>query len=135
MITKERLEETIRGVIREFKRTKRIPDPTADELAAALEAGVDDLFDQESTFSYRDVGDSAHYVDELRDGAQLESAEEFLREIRAWQETSSLWTPHCKKLETSSSELNRAPVALKLSPHRRLTRFRRLFSAGISLMD
>lgn len=24
MITKERLEETIRGVIREFKRTKRI---------------------------------------------------------------------------------------------------------------
>ena len=48
MITKERLEERIRGVIREFKRTKRIPDPTADELTAALEAQVDDLFDQEA---------------------------------------------------------------------------------------
>lgn len=48
MITKEQLEETIRGVIREFKRTKRILDPTADELAAALEACVDDLFDQEA---------------------------------------------------------------------------------------
>lgn len=36
MITKERLEEAIRGVIREFKRSKRIPDPAADELTAAL---------------------------------------------------------------------------------------------------
>ena len=49
MITKEQLEETIRGVIREFKRSKRILDPTADELTAALEARVDHLFDQEST--------------------------------------------------------------------------------------
>jgi hypothetical protein len=90
MITKERLEETIRGVIREFKRTKRIPDPTADELTAALEAQVDELFDREATFSYREVGDSARYVDDLRDEAQSESAEGFLREIRAWQETGSL---------------------------------------------
>lgn len=89
MITKERLEETIRGVIREFKRTKRIPDPTADELAAALEARVDDLFDQETTFSYRDVEDSASYVENLRDKSQLQSAESFLREIVAWQETRS----------------------------------------------
>ena len=89
MITKERLEETIRGVIREFKRTKRIPDPTADELNAALEARVDDLFDEETTFSYREVVDSARYVEEVRDKAQLESAEAFLREIKAWQEMGS----------------------------------------------
>ena len=89
MITKERLEETIRGVIREFKRTKRIPDPAADELSAALEARVDDLFDQEAAFSYREVSDSARYVGDLRDHAQSKSAEEFLREIRAWQETGS----------------------------------------------
>jgi hypothetical protein len=49
MITKEQLEETIRGVIREFKRSKRISDPTADELSAALGARVDDLFDQKAT--------------------------------------------------------------------------------------
>ena len=89
MITKERLEETIRGVIREFKRTKRIPDPAADELTAALEAGVDDLFDQEATFTYREVEDSATYVDDLRNQAQMDSAEGFLREIMAWQQTHS----------------------------------------------
>jgi hypothetical protein len=89
MITKERLEETIRGVIREFKRTKRIPDPAADELTAALEAGVDDLFDQEATFTYREVKDSATYIDDLRNEAQMESAEGFLREIMAWQQTHS----------------------------------------------
>lgn len=49
MITKEQLEETIRGVMREFKRSKRISDPAADELTAALEARVDDLFDQVAT--------------------------------------------------------------------------------------
>lgn len=89
MITKERLEETIRGVIGEFKRTNRIPEPTANELTAALEAQVDDLFDQEATFSYREVADSARYVEDLRDVAQSDSAEGFLREIRAWQETGS----------------------------------------------
>jgi hypothetical protein len=51
MITKERLEETIRGVINEFKRTKRIPDPAADDLAAALEARLFDLFYQNATQS------------------------------------------------------------------------------------
>lgn len=89
MITKERLEETIRGVIREFKRTKRIADPTADELTAALEARVDDLFDQEATFSFREIEDSASYVEDLRDKAQLQSAEAFLREIVAWQKMRS----------------------------------------------
>jgi hypothetical protein len=89
MITKERLEETIRGVIREFKRTKRITDPAADELTAALEERVDELFDQEATFSYREVEDSAGYVRRLRDNAQLESAETFLREILAWQQVHS----------------------------------------------
>jgi hypothetical protein len=89
MITKERLEETIRGVIREFRRTKRITDPAADELTAALEERVDDLFDQEATFTYREVGDSADYVAQLRDNAQLESAETFLREIVAWQQMHS----------------------------------------------
>lgn len=89
MITKERLEETIRGVIREFKLTKRIPDPTADELTAALEAGFEDLFTQEAAFSYREVADSARYVEDLRDKAQSESAEGFLREIKAWQEMRS----------------------------------------------
>ena len=89
MITKERLEETIRGVISEFKRTKRIPDPTADELTAALEARVDDLFDQEAIFSYTEVEDSVSYVEDLRDKSQLESAEGFLRAIVAWQQTRS----------------------------------------------
>ena len=89
MITKERLEETIRGVIREFKRTKRIPNPAADELTAAIEARVDDLFSQDATFSYRKVDDSASYVEDLRDKAQAESAEGFLWEIVAWQEMRS----------------------------------------------
>jgi len=89
MITKERLEETIRGVIREFKRTKRITEPAADELTAALEERVDDLFDQEATFSYKEIEDSAGHVSELRDNAQLESAETFLREIEAWQQMHS----------------------------------------------
>jgi hypothetical protein len=89
MITKERLEETIRGVIREFKRTKRITDPAADELTAALEERVDDLFDQEATFSHRGIEDSAGYVEESRDKAQMESAETFIREIVAWQQMHS----------------------------------------------
>jgi len=89
MITKERLEETIRGVIREFKRTKRISDPAADELTAALEERVDELYDQEATFSYREVEDSAGYLAQLRDKAQMESAETFLREILAWQQVHS----------------------------------------------
>ncbi len=89
MITKERIEETIRGVIRDFKRTKRIPDPAADELTAALEARVEDLFDHEAAFSYREVEDSARYVEELRDKAQSKSAESFLREIMAWQQMRS----------------------------------------------
>jgi hypothetical protein len=89
MITKERLEDTIRGVIREFKRTKRITDPTADELTAALAERVDELFDQESMVSYLEVKDSADYVEQLRDKAQLESAETFLQEIVAWQQMHS----------------------------------------------
>jgi hypothetical protein len=89
MITKERLEETIRGVIREFKQTKRITAPAVDELTAALEERVDELFDQEATFRHREVEDSASYLGELRDNAQLESAETFLREILAWQQVHS----------------------------------------------
>lgn len=89
MITKERLEETIRGVISEFRRAKRISDPTADELTAALEEGVDSLFGEDATFTYREVEDSADYVDEIRDKAQSASAEGFLREIVAWQEMRS----------------------------------------------
>jgi polyhydroxyalkanoate synthesis regulator phasin len=89
MITKERLENTIRGVISEFKRTKRITDPAAEELAAALEERVEELFDQEAIFSYREVDDSAGYVKQLRDQAQLESAETFLQEIVAWQQIRS----------------------------------------------
>jgi hypothetical protein len=89
MITKERLEETIRGVIREFKRTNRITDPAADELTAALEERVDELFEQEVTFSYREVEDSASHIAQLRDHAQLDSAETFLQEILAWQQVHS----------------------------------------------
>lgn len=89
MITKERLEETIRGVIREFQRSKRIPEPAADELTAALEARVDDLFAEEATFTYKQVEDSASYVKALRDNSQLESAEAFLQEIVAWQQVHS----------------------------------------------
>lgn len=83
MITKERFEEAIRGVVREFKRTKLIPDPTADALIAASEARVDDLFDQEATFSYREVEDSTSYLEDSRNKAQLQSAEALLREILA----------------------------------------------------
>ena len=89
MITRERLEETIRGVIQEFKRAKRIPDPAADELTAALEERVENLFDEEATFSYRDVEDSAKYVEHLRSQAQQESAETFLQEILEWQQRHS----------------------------------------------
>ena len=89
MITKEHLEETIRGVIREFERAKRITAPTADELTAALEERVDELFDQEATFSYQEVEDSTSYIAQLRDHAQLESAETFLQEILAWQQVHS----------------------------------------------
>ena len=89
MITKERLEETIRGVIREFRRSKRITDPAADELTVALEQRVEDLFDREATFSHGQVEDSAAYVSKLRDNANFESAETFLREIVAWQQMHS----------------------------------------------
>lgn len=50
---------------------------------------MDDLFDRELTFSYREVEDSASYVENLRDRAQMESAEAFLREIIAWQQMRS----------------------------------------------
>lgn len=90
MIDRDQLEETIRGVIREFTLKKRIPGPTADELTAALEARADDLFDREATFSYRKVEDSTSYVENLRDRAQMESAEAFLREIIAWQQMRSI---------------------------------------------
>ena len=90
MITKERLEQTIRGVIREFRQANRIPDPTATELAAALEERVEDLFEQESTeFSHKEAEDSTSYVNRLRDDAQRESAEVFLQEIMAWQQMRS----------------------------------------------
>ena len=89
MITKERLEQTIRVVIGEFKRSKRITEPTAEELTAALEERVDDLFEHEATVSYKETEDSAAYVSGLRNQAQLESAETFLQEIVAWQEMHS----------------------------------------------
>ena len=89
MISKERLEETIRAVIQEFRRAKRIPDPAAEELGAVLESRVEDLFDQEGTFSYRDVNDSASYIEQLRNESQRQSAEAFLREMMAWQQQRS----------------------------------------------
>ena len=88
MISKDHLEEAIRGVIQEFRQTKRIPDPAAEELTAALEAKVEGLFEREE-FSYAEVEDSADYVNRRRDKAQKESAEAFLREIIAWQESRS----------------------------------------------
>jgi hypothetical protein len=88
MITKERLEEAIRGVVHEFKVARRIQDPAAEELTAALEARVENLFDEEA-FSYREVSDSAIYVDQLRDAAQLGSADLFLRELTEWQQKHS----------------------------------------------
>jgi hypothetical protein len=89
MITKERLEETIRQVIQEFKQANRIAEPAANELTVALEARVETLFEQEGTFSYRAIDDSATYVEQLRDEAQLKSAEVFLREITEWQQVHS----------------------------------------------
>ena len=88
MISKDHLEEAIRGVIQEFRQTKRIPDPAAEELTAALEARVEDLFESEE-FSYTEVEDSADYVSRLRNEAQKKSAEGFLREIISWQESRS----------------------------------------------
>jgi len=88
MISKDHLEEAIRGVIQEFRQTKRIPNPAAEELTAALEARVEDLFEREE-FSYAEVEDSADYVSRLRNEAQKKSAEGFLREIIAWQESRS----------------------------------------------
>jgi len=90
MITRERLEETIRGVIREFKETRRIPEPAADELAATLDARMRELFEQEGTFSYQQVEESVAYVDRLRDEAESKSAAQFLQELRAWQQAHSL---------------------------------------------
>jgi hypothetical protein len=58
-------------------------------LTAALEERVEELFDQDATFSHRQVEDSAGYLERLRDEAQLESAETFLREIVAWQQMHS----------------------------------------------
>ena len=89
MITKERVEETIRGVIEDFKQANRIPEPTADELTSALEMQVEHLFNREGTFSYKEIEDSAGYVSQTRDEAQLKSAEIFLKEIVAWQQTRS----------------------------------------------
>jgi len=89
VITKERLQETIRGVIREFKLTKHITDPAAEELTAALEERVDKLFKEEAASIYKQVKDSADYVAQLRDNAQMETAEAFLREIAVWQQMHS----------------------------------------------
>ena len=90
MITKERLEETIRGVIREFRQTKQIPEPVASQLTAALEERVENLFDQESNrFSYKHVANGATYVSELRDELESKSAHLFLQEIIAWQQLRS----------------------------------------------
>ena len=46
------------------------------------------MFEREE-FSYAEVEDSADYVSRLRNKAQKESAEAFLREIIAWQESRS----------------------------------------------
>ncbi|HEY6231746.1 MAG TPA: hypothetical protein VIW64_10805 [Pyrinomonadaceae bacterium] len=89
MITKEGLEQTIRAVIHEFKQAKRIPEPAAEELTAALEAKVEDLFERDAPFSYREIQNSSRYVEDLRGKAQLESSEKFLEEILAWQQTHS----------------------------------------------
>jgi hypothetical protein len=89
MINKNRLERLIHGVIEDFRKAKRIPDQTADDLATVLDAQVDDLFQNEGTFSYRDVDDSASYISQLRDDAQSQSAELFLQEIVAWQQMRS----------------------------------------------
>ncbi|HSB09924.1 MAG TPA: hypothetical protein VLM38_10600 [Blastocatellia bacterium] len=63
MVTKERLGEAIRRVIGEFKRTKRIPETAADELTAALDARVDDLFEQEAASRLDEVSAIAPATD------------------------------------------------------------------------
>lgn len=80
MIAKERLEETIRRVISEFKRTKRIPEPAADELTAALEARVDDLFAQEAL---------SQSVDEVSARSPVSDAE-FEADMQAFAEGTDL---------------------------------------------
>ncbi len=52
---------------------------------------MEDLFHREATFSYRDVEDSASYVEGLRSKSQSESSEAFseafLEQIVAWQDS------------------------------------------------
>ncbi len=45
---------------------------------------MEDLFNEEVSFSDREVEDSTRSVERLRDRSQVESAEGFLREIVAW---------------------------------------------------
>ena len=85
MITKARIEETIRGVIQEFKQKERIPGSAADDLAVALTDEMTELLEQEETFSHRQVDDTLAYVNRVRDEAQSESAADFLQEILTWQ--------------------------------------------------
>jgi len=89
MISRERLEKTIRGVILEFSRENRIAQPTADELAAALTDRMGELLEREVASSYTEIDDSVSYVNELRDHEQLDSANAFLEEIVAWQQQHS----------------------------------------------
>jgi len=75
-------------VIREFKRTKRITEPAADELAGGFRERVDDLFDQEAGFSYKEYK-IARLCLQSCIRPQPESAEAFLQEIVAWQQMRS----------------------------------------------
>ena len=89
MITKERVEQTIRGVIGDFKRRNRIPDAAADELNIELEARVDQLFEEEASLNYTKISDSAEYVQQLRTEAESIPPGKFLQEIIEWQELHS----------------------------------------------
>ena len=73
MITKELLEETIRKVIGEFKRTKRIPGPAADELSTALAARVDNLFDQEAAFQLVDAAPAPDPANDAKFEADMQA--------------------------------------------------------------
>jgi hypothetical protein len=89
MITKEHLEETIRGVIREFKRTQQIPEPAAAELTAALEARVEDLFDQDSTSQPFDQLSAPAPVSDEEFEADMETFAEGTEQLPAYSGTYS----------------------------------------------
>ena len=119
LITKEMLEETIRGVIREFARAKRIPDPTGDELTAALEAGVDELFDQEATLQSIDALPELVPSSDSESEADMHSFAEGTEHLPGYSGTYSRGYRRKKRAEALLERLpNGTPVPVRYKAER-----------------